>query len=112
MRGMGNFGPTPGPWHYDSGSVYAQGERDDDKPGPRPIARMDREPGNGTFGAERDANARLIAAAPDLLNVVREVDEWIDDARMVSDEFRAAEDDDLRAIVGRLRAAIAKARGE
>ena len=51
---------TPGPWRYDSGMVYTADLS-------IPIARMDREPGNGTFGAERDANARLIAAAPDLL---------------------------------------------
>lgn len=32
-----------------------------------PIAKMDREPENRTLPTERDANAYLIAAAPDLL---------------------------------------------
>ena len=32
---------------------------------------MDREHGNGTAPVERDANARLIAAAPDLLRACK-----------------------------------------
>jgi hypothetical protein len=36
-----------------------------------PIARMDREPGNGTRPCERDSNAQLIALAPQLYGIVR-----------------------------------------
>ena len=60
---------TPGPWTAHSGSVYKDGPnvwpKGDDLG--IPIARMDREAGNGTWPPERDANAHLIAAAPDLL---------------------------------------------
>ncbi|MCH7570478.1 MAG: hypothetical protein IH919_07925 [Deltaproteobacteria bacterium] len=66
---------TPGPWHY--------GFSDEtDKPGftvdvygqdGQPIAAMERTAGNGTYGAERDSNARLIAAAPDLLAALEEL---------------------------------------
>lgn len=56
---------TPGPWTVRSGSVV---KYDNSRPsGEIPIASMDRESGNGTAPAERDDNARLIAAAPELL---------------------------------------------
>lgn len=57
---------TPGPWKEISGAVYAYA-----RGGFIPIAKMDREPGNGTLPTERDANARLIAAAPELLEACK-----------------------------------------
>ncbi len=54
---------TSGPWTYESGMVYTVH-------GHIPVARMDREAGNGTSPAERDSNARLCAAAPDLKTAV------------------------------------------
>ena len=51
-------GHTPGPWKVVSGAVETGSGI--------PIASMDRESGNGTLPVERDENARLIAAAPDL----------------------------------------------
>ncbi len=68
---------TPGPWIYESGMVYAANSyRDDSRLAHgrgimAPIALMDREAGNGTSPAERDMNARLIAAAPELLVAAR-----------------------------------------
>lgn len=53
---------TAGPWVVDSGMVMT--------PVGTPIAHMDRVAGNGTYGAERDMNARLIAAAPELLEAL------------------------------------------
>lgn len=90
---------TPGPWACLHGSVYTQPLAGAPI---APIARMDREAGNGTSPVERDANAHLIAAAPELLDALEEVlgaayaegytlPTWIDDAA---------------------RAALAKARGE
>lgn len=38
-----------------------------------PIARMDREPGNGTRPVERDSNAAAIALLPDLITMCRNV---------------------------------------
>lgn len=59
---------TPGPWTCHSGAVYVdgpnvypKGEEDG-----IPIAKMDREVGNGTIPVERDCNAHLIAAAPEM----------------------------------------------
>ncbi len=60
---MSKHEPTPAPWVCHSGMVWrADGSEDG-----IPIARMDRERGNGTMPVERDANARLISAAPGLL---------------------------------------------
>ena len=56
---------TPGPWIVESGAVYTADHI--------PIAAMDREPGNGTQPVERDANARLIAAAPKLLEALEAI---------------------------------------
>ena len=65
---------TKGPWtchsgavYQDSPDVYPKGETNG-----IPIAHMDRESGNGTAPVERDANAHLIAAAPDLLAACKE----------------------------------------
>jgi len=50
---------TPGPWHVASGSVYSETGAT--------IAHMFREPENTIRPVERDTNAALIAAAPELL---------------------------------------------
>lgn len=63
---------TPGPWIVESGAVYTEHEYKCSIPGCGvhiPIANMDREHGNGTTPVERDSNARLIGAAPDLFKV-------------------------------------------
>ena len=71
---------TPGPWTAHSGAVYVDGPnvypKGDDLG--IPIARMDREPGNGTVPTERDANARLIAAAPALLEAAKALIDELD----------------------------------
>lgn len=59
---------TPGPWEVHSGSVYASADES------RPIADMRRDETAAKaeiWPTERDANARLIAAAPDLLEALR-----------------------------------------
>lgn len=66
---------TEGPWVYSCGAVYAR--KDVDGYGVSCIALMDRENAE-TSPAERDANARLIAAAPALLEVVRRLVSWDD----------------------------------
>ena len=63
---------TPGPWKYSTGSVYKAESVDADGYPTSAIEHMDRE-NPDTFGAERDANARLIAAAPDLLEALQEL---------------------------------------
>lgn len=61
---------TPGPWQVNSGMVETAYDHMCKTPGcgtKIPIAYMDREAGNGTMPVEWDSNARLIAAAPELL---------------------------------------------
>ncbi len=60
---------TPGPWMLVNGAVYKQ--RGDHKMLVT-IAHMDRAE-HHTKPVERDANARLIAAAPDLLEALQEI---------------------------------------
>ena len=51
---------TPGPWGYSEGEIYR---------GNNPIASV-----IPSFTAEDEANARLIAAAPEMLEVLREIE--------------------------------------
>lgn len=60
---------TPGPWTCHSGSVWKDGPNVYPKGAGEdgiPICHMDREPGNGTLPVERDANAYLVAKAPEM----------------------------------------------
>lgn len=59
--------------------------------------------GNGVTGTYREANARLIAAAPDLLEALKLAEFVMDDCPMVSQQLVAA--------VAKARAAIAKVEG-
>lgn len=64
---------TPGPWHFVYGAVYTTPDGRED--GGARIALADREEPR-TSPAERDANARLTAAAPELLEALRDVLGW------------------------------------
>ena len=90
------MGPTPGPWsvRYD----YVVQAKSFDEGRLVPIAQPY---GLRVDGIDLFANARLIAAAPDLLSALVEAVELIETISPV-------EDDTLR----RARAAIAKATGE
>lgn len=95
---------TPGPWRMSSGMVETVTGI--------PIAWMDREPGNGTLPVERDANARLICAAPDLLETAKKVSaiiaEW---AETCGDELGWAKGDEKDQAINAFVAAISKAEG-
>ena len=69
---------TPGPWVCHSGMVWKDGPNVFPKGNENgiPICRMDREPGNGTVPVERDANACLISAAPELLEACKALMNW------------------------------------
>ena len=60
------IGPTAGPWVYHSGMIW----KPDGSADGIPIARMDRDT-PATTPTERDANARLIAQAPELVERLR-----------------------------------------
>ena len=64
---------TPGPWVCHSGMVWKTDKDQWRGPPSIPIAHMDRESGNGTSPTERDANAVLIAQAPELLELLTDV---------------------------------------
>lgn len=94
---------TPGPWEIDAHNDVSGGVDGG------PIAHPYRAGVYGLTAAEAQANARLIAAAPDLLEAAKNIEDWLDSAAMVSNEYRALEDDDLRALRQTLQAAITKA---
>ncbi len=91
---------TSGPWKVVTGAVFTEGGV--------PIAMMDRETGNGTLPVERDHNAYLIAAAPDLLEAAKgalnhlETYDLGDDGRVVDASHMA---------IANLRDALKKAEG-
>jgi hypothetical protein len=101
---------TPGPWavfpHYckdDPNSIYAQtwliglGQYDT-------IAEV--RPGHDEFDGQNDANARLIAAAPELLEALEAIRDW--DERCNPAGYAGLPDSTRAAMY----AAIAKATGE
>ena len=69
---------TPGPWTCHSGMVWFQIDKSEDG---IPLAYMDREPGNGTLPVERDANAKLMAAAPGMLAALEAAWPWLENER-------------------------------
>ncbi len=97
---------TPGPWDVQNkGNLYGSSARHevvagDNRLEGKPLPTICKMPGL----AEKDyANARLIAAAPDLLAALRKLDEWHDLIRQDYPEMYPAFRD--------ARAAIAKAEG-
>ena len=88
---------TPGPWDFDMGALYAYRVRAKTKRGLwKPVAQV-----GGFFRDDREANARLIASAPDLLEACKlAVKSWF------SGEISEVQ---MEVV---LRAAIAKAEGE
>jgi len=91
---------TPGPWHatLDEPLITVEtGERGDAE-----ICVVEPRATAGGFTDEEKANARLIAAAPDLLAACRAAGDAIFDTRLGKDEL---------ALLTQLGAAIAKAEG-
>lgn len=92
---------TPGNWEavHRSGSNVQIESRD------YPAGRLATVYGNATNDHERDANARLIAAAPDLLAALEML-------LFLNIEIRVLDAAVGHEALSRARAAIAKARGE
>ena len=95
---------TPGPWHVGigngDGSIFPEVGRtrlEDGGTTLYPIAQVNR----GWNAVEDDANARLIAAAPDLLAALRNV----------IASYRANDPDSMANAINDAEAAIAKATG-
>lgn len=83
---------TPGPWQVNSGMVETVAGI--------PIAWMDREPNNGTMPTERDANAKLIAVAPKLLEALRDALKALEVANIAGQSLYAS------AVTEKVRVAI------
>lgn len=104
---------TPGLWEVASGMVQTVAIHTDCKLTPgfcdvhTPIAWMDRKPGNGTMPTERDANAQLVACAPEMLDILLE---FIQDVQSTGPNV--AEDwPDLQITYEHAQAIITKAQG-
>lgn len=95
---------TPGPWARDTGSGFGCDVRAENG---RKVAATwginNGDPNRPAYRAECDANARLIAAAPDLLTQAEKHLAWLSKLT----DWAGADDPDLDG----LRAAIAKAQG-
>ena len=79
---------TPGPWKVITGAVYTAQSTGKVVP----IASMDREAGNGTSLVEREANARLIAAAPELLKALEEIADRLKWGKLANETEKIARD--------------------
>ena len=89
---------TPGPWVVKSArsGFYVESQFD---------VIVDSLDVSGRYGAiDDEANARLIAAAPELLEAAINVAQWWDSDNKISPK--------ASGVIDRLRAAIAKAKGE
>lgn len=96
---------TPRPWHCHRNSHYWQfGNDTNGQIGDVCALKFD---GGGELDneSEQQATARLIAAAPDLAEVAIWADQNADNQEISHDDFRVE-------ITVRLRAALAKAKGE
>ena len=92
---------TAGPWYCVSGAVYA------DADATMPIAFMcrdERATAAGIYPTERDANARLIAAAPEML-------EALEDVLLLFPEPPNTLHNPVRCVMERVRMAIDSATG-
>ena len=94
---------TPGPWRYELGVVVADLPRNECKTTAIAYVGDEWRHVNGLcYGGERDANARLIAAAPDLLAALEACFDEMARGMGMSDRFDQ--------ICYNARAAIAKAK--
>jgi len=96
---------TPGPWQVNSNFASQVCDCDGTSRGCAPIANMSGTP------AERKANARLIAAAPDLLEALREVEKHLQ-SYVDAIEYGGGAASKSSERLASVRAAIAKATGD
>ncbi len=110
-------GHTPGPWMYDMGYTGAMIHQYDPNGYKTPIGcpRYIADVHQHTTDdgpAQSEADARLIAAAPELLEVLAEVEALTEGAHDYATDTGPSCWIDVHGLVVEIRAAIAKARGE
>lgn len=106
---------TPGPWEYGKATNY-EGFYIAPKGTLPTLAGCERFGKNMTvccfnFPGETEANARLIAAAPELLEALENLVETVEQARTAK-FFNWQSGSHTAMMIGNARAAIAKAKGE
>lgn len=82
------YPPTAGPWYFTAGDIWTTPDGPDD--GGIQIGGPDRDE-DETSPTERDANGRLMAAAPELLETVRMLAGYIADTAALGDEMSVRE---------------------
>lgn len=105
---------TPGPWSMRGTCVYGNGCKVAESPSQATT------PGSTTYHPQAVANARLIAAAPDLLSalklvrpvIAQQTELWIAEALRDRNEETEGKLDGARSFLDELDAAIAKAEGQ
>jgi hypothetical protein len=98
---MNNATHTPGPWATDGQFGFLDVVSSKGR-----IAMIDCD-NDDIFGADIEANARLIAAAPDLLDALETAEKWVAQYRGLDGHDAAA-----RSMLAVITAAIAKAKGQ
>lgn len=91
---------TPGPWSYaysDSDRIYFT-----------VFSPYERREVVGEYGIEKSADAKLISAAPDLLEALI----WADHVLRVNNVIEVASDASPGSLASKMKSAIAKATGE
>ena len=101
---------TPGPWHRHGLHVHASYE--DGNGNRRHYAVADALQHSGLATGEADANARLIAAAPNMLKALKTFELEISSRFAKGDAGLADMSEQLRVCVLQARAAIKGAEGE
>jgi len=107
---MRNANHTPGPWeHGNNGLIYGQcGEDDVEAPFVCDVIEDSAMQALGMLSPVEEANARLIAAAPELLKALEDLLADIDD---LASEFAISKEIANSSYGQAARAAIAKATG-
>jgi hypothetical protein len=110
---------TPGPWFAAGSSILARGTTDTFSGSvsgtiayAESLDQSDIEGRNWHTSGNRDANARLIAAAPDLLEALEEIRDLLWSRPDISDRLRPLMGFSEEATNQKAAMAIAKARGQ
>ena len=108
---------TPGPWHWIGDSlthrqynIYAPGSAPQEH-----VCTVNNLSVEKLYGRDADvalANARLIAAAPDLLDALRDFSDYVRNEQNSTDGAVIYSNTQIHRLVFKARAAIAKTTGE